>query len=99
MSDAERPSFRRTNPWKDCPMRASCRFFAHFLSSALLWPLTLVAQCEQKSAPCSEPATCTCPPADCTYQPAECNCPVCQAKKAADLKKSVAGAYTILFYN
>src|SRR5687768_12540670 len=31
--------------------------------------------------------------------PADCNCPSCQAKKAADLKKAVAGAYAPLFYN
>ena len=40
-------------------------------------------------------------------QPGECNCPACQekkaaaaaAKKAADLKKAVTGAYAPLFYN
>jgi hypothetical protein len=35
-----------------------------------------------------------------TGQPAaECNCPACQAKKAADLRKAVASAYAPLFYN
>jgi hypothetical protein len=37
--------------------------------------------------------------AACGCQPAECNCPACQAKKAADLKKAVAGAYANPFYN
>ena len=40
-----------------------------------------------------------CQPTGCDCQPAECNCPACQAKKAADLKKAVAGAYAPLFYN
>jgi hypothetical protein len=30
---------------------------------------------------------------------AECNCPACQAKKAAALKKAVASAYAPLFHN
>ena len=32
-------------------------------------------------------------------QPAKGKCPACKAKKAADLKKAVAGAYAPLFYN
>lgn len=40
-------------------------------------------------------APCGCGPC----QPVECNCPDCQAKKAADLKKAVAGAYAPLFYD
>ena len=41
---------------------------------------------------------CDCQPA-CGCQPAECNCQACQAKKAADLKKAIAGAYAPVFYN
>src|SRR5262245_9864169 len=74
-------------------MRWLRRFFALFVSlSAVFWPHFLAGQCEQTVATCCQPATCDC-------QPAECNCPACQAKKAADLKKAVAGAYTVLFYN
>src|SRR4029453_16164252 len=36
-------------------------------------------------------------PAD--ERPAECQCDACQAKKAADLKASIAGAYKPLFYD
>ena len=43
---------------------------------------------EATVAPASEPA-----------QNVECNCPACQEKKAAELKKAVAGAYAPLFYN
>jgi hypothetical protein len=39
------------------------------------------------------------PACECACQPAECCCPACQAKRAADLKKAVAGAYAPLFYN
>ena len=46
-----------------------------------------------------QPVQCACPPAECACPPAECNCPACQAKKAADLKKAVAGAYANPFYN
>jgi hypothetical protein len=42
-------------------------------------------------APCCP----TCQPAPC----GECNCPACQAKKQADLKKAVATAYKPLFYD
>ena len=36
----------------------------------------------------------------CSQKPCgECNCPACQAKKAADLKKAVAAAYAPLFYD
>ena len=47
------------------------------------------------------PATANVPPSNCACDcpPPECNCPACQAKKAADLKKAVAGAYANPFYN
>src|SRR5262245_11315887 len=55
---------------------------------------------ELAAAEIATPCGCAvCQSAQCECQPTQCNCPACQAKKAADLKKAVAGAYAPLFYN
>jgi hypothetical protein len=63
--------------------------------TGLIEEAALVIEADSMEYASAPPTTCcpTCTPAG------ECNCPACQAKKAADLKKAIASAYANPFYN